>query len=139
MQLRILQVLIQAYKDNTRNKLAISSKADLGLDLIDKFIISNNEFKVQYANFYLSNRNFSDAFNNQLINKDDFKDYALLKLNDCDEKVFVQSLLEFHNALSHLILVTYKNHSSVQNKNYKSVINHLYRATLDNYKIIIRF
>lgn len=139
LKLQELQISIQTYKKDAENKLAIFDKINLDLELITKFIISNAEFNKQHADFYLSNRNFSNAFKDSLINKDDFKDYTSLKLNNEDEQVFVQSLLEFHNALSHLILVTCKNHLSTQDKNYRSVINHLYRATLDNYKIIIRF
>lgn len=138
-QLQKLQLSIQAYKDDAKNKLEISNKIDFDLNLIAKFIVSNPNFKKQHKDFYISNKNFSDAFKNSLINKDDFKDYTSLKLNSEDEQVFVQSLLEFHNALSHLILATCKKHSNTQENNYKSAINHLYRATLDNYKIIIRF
>ncbi|ELE3421947.1 hypothetical protein AAET74_000351, partial [Campylobacter coli] len=56
-----------------------------------------------------------------------------------EEKVFVQSLLEFNNALSHLIISISSDSEAIQQKNIHSAINHLYRATLDNYKIIIRF
>ncbi|EJE0173305.1 hypothetical protein M3L10_000268, partial [Campylobacter coli] len=52
---------------------------------------------------------------------------------------FVQSLLEFNNALSHLIISISSDSEAIQQKNIHSAINHLYRATLDNYKIIIRF
>ncbi|ELD0397338.1 hypothetical protein QW004_001142, partial [Campylobacter coli] len=75
--------------------------------------------------------------------KKEFKDF-LPQQDDSEngnieEKVFVQSLLEFNNALSHLIISISSDSEAIQQKNIHSAINHLYRATLDNYKIIIRF
>ncbi|EAL7478689.1 hypothetical protein DUY70_05250, partial [Campylobacter coli] len=99
-------------------------------------------FKIICKEFYNSSKYFSDAFMNY-IDKKEFKDF-LPQQDDSEngnieEKVFVQSLLEFNNALSHLIISISSDSEAIQQKNIHSAINHLYRATLDNYKIIIRF
>ncbi|MCV3419259.1 hypothetical protein L8V92_08315 [Campylobacter lari] len=117
----------------------------IDLELIKKYIVSNSQFKNTCKEFYNSNIAFTEALTKH-INKEEIKD-LILQQDDKDdkddeddkEKVFVQSLLEFNNALSHLIISFSSKSEIIQNKNFNSAINHLYRATLDNYKIIIRF
>lgn len=47
-----------------------------------------------------------------------------------------QALLEFNNALSHLFICIYEGNDDL--KNIEKAKNHLYRGTLDNYKMVFR-
>ncbi|WP_146239363.1 hypothetical protein [Helicobacter valdiviensis] len=133
---------IKEFQLKANDKIQLNEKLCINLELIQKHIVSNTQFKIKCKEFYFSSKDFSEAFMNY-IDKRDFKD-LLAQQDDLDdenvtEKVFVQSLLEFNNALSHLIISVSSSSEIIQNKNFNSAINHLYRATLDNYKIIIRF
>ena len=54
--------------------------------------------------------------------------------------ILVQSILEFNNALAHISNTFYSN-DEVKDKsgNIKKAKNHIYRAILDNYKMLLRF
>lgn len=137
-----LKQQINKFQLKATNKIQINDELLVKLELIEKYIVSNSKFKIICKEFYNSSKYFSDAFMNY-IDKKEFKDF-LPQQDDSEngnieEKVFVQSLLEFNNALSHLIISISSDSEAVQQKNIHSAINHLYRATLDNYKIIIRF
>ncbi|EAH7554461.1 hypothetical protein G4T00_000755 [Campylobacter jejuni] len=49
-----------------------------------------------------------------------------------------QALIEFHNFMSHICAAYKSQNIEVQNKNIERAKNHLYRGTLDIYKIIIK-
>lgn len=49
-----------------------------------------------------------------------------------------QVLIEFHNFMSHICIAYKSQNVEVQNKNIERAKNHLYRGTLDIYKIIIK-
>lgn len=137
-----LKQQINKFQLKATNKIQINDELLVKLELIEKYIVSNSKFKIICKEFYNSSKYFSDAFMNY-IDKKEFKDF-LPQQDDSEngnieEKVFVQSLLEFNNALSHLIISISSDSEAIQQKNIHSAINHLYRATLDNYKIIIRF
>lgn len=137
-----LKQQINKFQLEATNKIQINDELLVKLELIEKYIVSNSKFKIKCKEFYNSSKCFSDAFMNY-IDKKEFKDF-LPQQDDSEngnieEKVFVQSLLEFNNALSHLIISISSDSEAIQQKNIHSAINHLYRATLDNYKIIIRF
>lgn len=106
-------------------------------------IKKDEELRKICLEFYFSNQNFSKAFKNSLINKKEFKQFLpqTSELNEQGEYVFVQALLEFSNALSHLAVFIYEGDLEAEKRihNIKKAKNHLYRATLDNYKIILRF
>ncbi|EIZ0998516.1 hypothetical protein MOT47_001592 [Campylobacter coli] len=137
-----LKQQIDKFQLEATNKIHINNELLIELELIEKYIVSNSKFKIKCQEFYISSKCFSDAFMNH-IDKKEFKDFLPQQDNSDDEnieeKVFVQSLLEFNNALSHLIIAILSNSEAIQQKNIYSAINHLYRASLDNYKIIIRF
>lgn len=142
-RLEQVKTSVQNYSSHAKNTISLKDKICIDTDLIQHFILSNSMFRTQYKEFYWSDIAFSEAFKNALVNKKDFKNYFPLKFKDeegeIDIYVFVQSLLEFHNALSHLIMAVCKECEATQQQNVKNAMNHLYRATLDNYKIIIRF
>ncbi|EOH5407921.1 hypothetical protein ACL9WG_001764, partial [Campylobacter jejuni] len=52
-------------------------------------------------------------------------------------KVLIQSLLEFANAMAHIMIASY----SVEDEhhNIEKAKNHLYRGIIDNYKMLLRF
>ena len=52
--------------------------------------------------------------------------------------VLVQAILEFNNALAHIANALYRNNED-QLHNIKKAKNHLYRAILDYYKMLLRF
>lgn len=137
-----LKQQIDKFQLEATNKIHINNELLIELELIEKYIVSNSKFKIKCQEFYISSKYFSDAFMSH-IDKKEFKDFLSQQDNSDDEnieeKVFVQSLLEFNNALSHSIIAISSNSEAIQQKNIYSAINHLYRASLDNYKIIIRF
>lgn len=137
-----LKKQISQFQLKATNKIQINDELLISPELIKKYIVSNSKFKIKCQEFYNSSKCFSDAFM-KYIDKKEFKDLLpqqdSLDDKNVEEKVFVQSLLEFNNALSHLIISVSNESEDIRNKNFNSAINHLYRATLDNYKIIIRF
>ncbi|EAL3889597.1 hypothetical protein [Campylobacter sp. RM5063] len=52
-----------------------------------------------------------------------------------NNKIIKQSLIEFHNAISHLVSIFYGN---TEESNIKRAINHFKRGALDSYKSIIK-
>ncbi|ECP5912413.1 hypothetical protein FUB23_09360, partial [Campylobacter jejuni] len=65
----------------------------------------------------------------------DFKQYC----NSEKPKGFTQSVLELHNALSHLAIFLLQGDQSDLFNNIDKAKNHIYRSILDYYKIMIRF
>lgn len=131
---------VEEYCSNAKHIIELKGNIHIDAGLIQEIILSNGVFIKKHIEFYFSNIAFSDAFKKSLINKNDFKDYGLLNPKENKkEYVFVQSLLEFNNALSHLVMAVCKKHKETKEQNIKSAMHHFYRATLDNYKIIIRF
>lgn len=93
--------------------------------------INKKYFKQFFQEFIVSCVSFRRII--RLNNKEIEKFY-----NDQEgNKVLVQSLLEFNNAISHIIIATYATEDKYHNIN--KAINHLYRGTIDNYKMVLRF
>ena len=104
-------------------------------------IKQNDNLRQMCCELYNSNIKFSQACESQLINQNDFKDL----ISNAQRSVssikhsFAQPLLEFNNALSHLTIFIYNGDKDDKLQNVKKAQNHIYRATLDNYKMILRF
>ena len=117
-------------------------KSKINKELVEVIVENFNttDLKKLCVALYHSNRHFSNAFDSQLVQKADFKD--LLPALGCDSKVkysFAQPLLEFSNALSHLVAFVYHSDKKDCLSNIDKAKNHIYRAALDNYKMILRF
>lgn len=139
-RLEEIKTSVQNYSSNAKCAIDLKDKIHIDAALIQQFILSNSMFRIQHKEFYFSDIAFSEAFKNSLVSKEDFKNFFPLDFEgNKKEYVFVQSLLEFNNALSHLVMAVCKERKAAQQQNTKNAMNHFYRATLDNYKIIIRF
>lgn len=136
-----IQIAINEYKNQCNQLINLEKQKQQFENLNNQEIITEtinqSIFRTICRDYYKSNQHFSSAFTNQMINKQKFKDLLDYCYEDKKEYIFVQSLLEFNNAISHLCIAFTddKNRES----NIQSAISHLYRATIDNYKIIIRF
>lgn len=133
-----LQEAIDEYTGEVERKINFNIENKIDTEVIRVHIIGDSLLRRIIIDYYCSDNAFSDAFKSSLINKDEFKDFLPGELRQ-GEHVFVQALLEFNNAISHLIVACCSNDKDMVKRNVKSAENHLYRATLDNYKIIIRF
>lgn len=79
--------------------------------------------------YYTDNDNGFSDFNKDLLGKINVK---ALKNN----KILKQTLIEFHNGISHLVSIYY---GKIENdKNKSRAINHFKRGALDSYKAIIK-
>ena len=93
--------------------------------------INKKDFKYFFQEFIVSCESFR-----QIIRLDD-KEVEKFYNDKAGNKVLVQSLLEFNNAISHIIVATHT--AKDEYHNIRKAINHLYRGTIDNYKMILRF
>ncbi|SQC36402.1 Uncharacterised protein [Helicobacter fennelliae] len=136
-----LKTAINVYSKNVSTLLAIRQENMRNKQELIKHILQNEDLRKICAEYYHSNKKFSDAFETSLINKDDFKD-LISNAQQCESNIkhsFVQPLLEFNNALSHLAIFIYNGDKDDKLQNIEKAQNHIYRATLDNYKMILRF
>ncbi|WP_300795611.1 hypothetical protein [Helicobacter sp. UBA3407] len=135
-----LKKAINVYNKNA-NTLAIQQENMRNKQEWIKHIPQNEDLRKICVEYYHSNKKFSDACETSLINKDDFKD-LISNAQQCESSIkhsFAQPLLEFNNALSHLAIFIYNSDINDKLQNVKKAQNHIYRATLDNYKMILRF
>ncbi|EAK1970579.1 hypothetical protein BUX72_06365 [Campylobacter jejuni] len=93
----------------------------------------------------LFEEDFKEIFTSFRVSCSDFKKIDAIEheensqefAKDKDERsVLIQALLEFNNALSHIFTSVYHGNDDLGNINKAK--NHLYRGTLDNYKMFIR-
>lgn len=137
-----LEKAINAYNKNA-STLTIQQEIMRDRQDLIKNVSRNEDLRRICVEYYHSNKKFSDAFETSLINKDDFKDLiSNTQPQQCESNIkhsFAQPLLEFNNALSHLAIFIYKGDINDQLQNIKKAQNHIYRAALDNYKMILRF
>ncbi|WP_273214183.1 hypothetical protein [Helicobacter rodentium] len=137
-----LKKAINAYSKDA-STLTIQQESMRNKQDLIKNIAQNEDLRKICVEYYHSNKKFSDAFETSLINKNDFKDLiSNTQPQQCESDIkhsFAQPLLEFNNALSHLAIFIYKGDINDQLQNIKKAQNHIYRAALDNYKMILRF
>ncbi|TLD84451.1 hypothetical protein LS70_002575 [Helicobacter sp. MIT 11-5569] len=104
---------------------------------IDKFEESNFDYS-------LLDENFKNILTDFCISCGDFRIIDRIvhqgsqdfKEDKEGRSVLTQSLLEFNNAMSHLFMCAYNGNDDL--KNIEKAKNHLYRGTLDNYKMVFR-
>ncbi|EOI6145579.1 hypothetical protein ACMU5N_001373 [Campylobacter coli] len=93
----------------------------------------------------LFEEDFKEIFTSFRISCGDFKIIDAIEHEENSQKfvkdkngrsVLIQALLEFNNALSHIFVSAYHGNDNLGNINKAK--NHLYRGTLDNYKMFIR-
>lgn len=111
---------------------AIKHTIDSNLYYINK--LSDNQFMNSVSDYYMS---YKDFLSHVAAIKIDEEIKSKFELNSNEDIVLVQSILEFNNALSH-ILVALINQDCDHLNNIGKAINHLYRGTLDHYKMLIR-
>lgn len=116
---------------------------------VKSYILKYDNFKYDFPIGTVTGS--KDIFNEKLV--EEFNDYfskfidaynflsAVLGDENDDEQIgkyreLKDLLIEYNNALSHLIIGAFQNKNSVIN-NYKRARNHLYRGTLDAYKYSI--
>ncbi|MCV3397867.1 hypothetical protein [Campylobacter lari] len=103
--------------------------------------------KIRHSTFnydLLLEKDFKDLLSDFCVSCGDFKFIDNIESKNSQEfekdkhgrSVLVQSLLEFNNALSHIFISVY--HGNDKLKNIEKAKNHLYRGTIDNYKMFIR-
>lgn len=119
----------EAYDNRVETLKPLNSK-DFSILLGDKeFIDLIKEYQVAYKDFlqYLPRLGLSNEVLKQFhINK--------------EGNILVQSILEFNNALAHISNTFYSNDEvKDESGNIKKAKNHIYRAILDNYKMLLRF
>ncbi|MBZ7942043.1 hypothetical protein [Campylobacter molothri] len=93
----------------------------------------------------LDSKDFKQIFQEFIVSCEAFKQIKKIKNSKIEKfltdkegnKVLVQSLLEFSNAMAHILITSY----SIEDKhcNIEKAKNHLYRGILDNYKMLLRF
>ena len=91
-------------------------------------------FLKTFKDYYISYRDFYQ-FIGQINLSEEIKEK--FKINGTEHSVLVQAILEFNNMLSHLTNAININDGDKLN-NYDKGQNHLFRASLDHYKMLIR-
>lgn len=92
------------------------------IELLDVFFVAINDFR-------------------QILPKIPLSEDIKLTFNIVDGKAptFTQALLEFNNALAHIAVAMYHKDKQDTKANIKKAKAHLYRGSLDCYKMLIRF
>ncbi|WP_297580074.1 hypothetical protein [Helicobacter sp. UBA3407] len=92
------------------------------IDLLEIFFVAINDFR-------------------QILPKVPLDEKARLTFGITNENAptFTQALLEFNNALSHIAIALYSNDQEDKKNNIKKAKAHLYRGSLDCYKMLVRF
>lgn len=75
-------------------------------------------------------------YTNEIGTFDELNDELIQSVKFDNNKILKQTLIEFHNAISHLVVVYYGQSDS--KKNIQRAINHFRRGALDSYKAIIK-
>ncbi|MFA5426766.1 MAG: hypothetical protein WC279_01010 [Sulfurimonas sp.] len=89
-----------------------------------------NIFKIYYTSY----RDFVQFIKH--INIDD-ETRDKFQLNNQKESILVQAMLEINNAFAHIMVAILNDDNDALN-NIDKAINHVYRASLDHYKMLIR-
>ena len=107
---------------------------NLGLNkIIDSnfdFSLFDAEFKDILSDFCVSCGDF------RIVDRLSYTSTQSFRKDKEDRSVLTQALLEFNNALSHLFVCVYNGTDTLNN--IQKAKNHLYRGTLDNYKMVFR-
>ncbi|EHW0428013.1 TPA: hypothetical protein RJ349_000568 [Campylobacter jejuni] len=116
--------------------LADIKKENISLSCIEK-IFSDDKGIMELTNLFGEILYAAKRFRESSVKPymEGFKQYC----NGIQYKGFVQSVLEVHNAFSHLAAFLYQGDPEDPFKNIDKAKSHLYRAILDYYKILIRF
>lgn len=113
-----------------KKHFAISGSRDMEY-FIDKDFIKLFEI------FYVAMIDFQNILSKAALKSEIKERFGIEKSGD--KPLFVQALLEFNNALSHISVALYHNDVSDTHKNIKRAKSHIYRASLDCYKMLLRF
>lgn len=95
------------------------------------YSLFDRDFKNVLSDFCVSCGDF------KIIDRIDHQGSQEFKKDKAGRSVLTQALLEFNNALSHLLVCVYNGNDDL--RNIEKAKNHLYRGTLDNYKMVFRF
>lgn len=96
--------------------------------------ICNQTFLDIFQDYYVSYKDFIQHIKRIELNKEI---RAKFELNEKDENILVQAILEINNAFAH-IMVSILNNDNDELKNIEKAMNHVFRAALDHYKMLIR-
>lgn len=125
-----LKIDIKNYIGNKQQECLDIEIDKISHSTFDYNILLTQDFKNLLSDFCVSCSDFRII---DTIEHDEGQEFA----KDKDRRsVLVQALLEFNNALSHIFTSVYHGNDDLGNINKAK--NHLYRGTLDNYKMFIR-
>ncbi|MBX2237736.1 hypothetical protein I8968_04180 [Campylobacter jejuni] len=136
-----IRKLIEEY-----DSLKKTEKADLDFqnieicdDKVITHILKDKELIRLNAHFMKANMIFRNYFNGKYIEEKVLEKFSN-KSQTYECYLFIQPLLEANNALSHLAIYIYSNGEKENKlKNINKAKSHLYRGTIDYYKMFIRF
>ncbi|EAK0451775.1 hypothetical protein [Campylobacter lari] len=130
-ELKLLEVFIDKFLATGRNLTNIK-KENINVLCVAKILEDEDLFNL------FREAKFAGNYFRKVSKKPymkDFKQYC----NSEKPKGFTQSVLELHNALSHLAIFLLQDDQSDLFNNIDKAKNHIYRSILDYYKIMIRF
>lgn len=125
------------YIIETLGKRASSPRYINDIDKINEVDITkffDSEFLNMLEIYYIAYRDFLQGLHNKQITPETKQAFCI---DNSKGSVFIQALLEFNNALAHIAIVIYNNNDTL--RNIEKAKNHIYRATLDCYKMLLRF
>ena len=94
-----------------------------------------NESFIKYMDaYYISYRDFFQQIKKISLNDDVQNKF---EINENNNTILVQAILEVNNALAHILAAIYKNDKDSL-RNIDKAVNHLYRGSIDHYKMLIR-
>lgn len=125
-----LKIDIKNYIGNKQRECLDIEIDKISRSTFDYNILLTQDFKDLLSDFCISCLDFRII---DTIEHDEGQEFAKDKNR---RSVLIQALLEFNNALSHIFTSVYHGNDDLGNINKAK--NHLYRGTLDNYKMFIR-
>jgi len=133
-----LNLILQPYLEKNAEHLCTLKHGNIAQTLSGNsfyFDKLNDTFNTELLNnYYMSYKDFVSYSSKVKMDEDVRKKFELY---NSDNIILVQSILEFNNALSHIVASLYNNDNDALN-NIGKATSHLYRGTLDHYKMLIR-
>lgn len=94
----------------------------------------HKDFISTFTNYYISYKDFYQFIGRINLDSDVKEKF---KISGKEYSILVQAILEFNNMMAHLLNAIRINDNDALN-NYAKAKNHLFRASLDHYKMLIR-
>lgn len=130
-----LETLVNTYiSEAYDNKRSLKTLPSLKDEIID-ILLHDKEFITLLKEYHIAYKDFLQYLPRLNLKQDTLEQFHINE----DGNVLVQAILEFNNALAHISNLFYLGDVKDKCSNLKKAKNHIYRAILDNYKMLLRF